>query len=441
MSGDDTRLTSWTPPGVTVSPNAVTPEDIVKFAKPQLTARDIKSIVTAVESESYEMMATFVWAKASAVLKKQLATLGMEFVGEMLGRPDIDENSDASTSIADHEAISLAEDLGVISTTQGLRLKHAMELVSHFTNLDQSVAENEMMLREEAVGLLRNCVSSILSRPSFEGAIKFVDFRKALSERTLKPDDAQVQGLANAQYFFVRTTLSVLLSLIKTGKSAIQEHALGNLSVLLPAMWPSLREPERWQVGQAYAEVNAKGDRAASAGLKHALLKVQGFDFVPETLRSSTFTEAAAHVLSAHFAFNNFSNEQEPTETLANLGTAIPKPAFAKCMEATLAVSLGNPWGSSWAAAPAAKRILDSLRGEQWEYYLSECIRRDRTVLDKLSSDGKPVKQWMILAETYKFGELRIRLPLVKQLCDASVNRDSQRITAFAHKIRIEATT
>jgi hypothetical protein len=64
--------------------NASTPEDIAEYARPQLSARDVKSIISALNGESYEMMATFVWAKASAVLKKQLATLGMEFVGEML---------------------------------------------------------------------------------------------------------------------------------------------------------------------------------------------------------------------------------------------------------------------------------------------------------------------------------------------------------------------
>lgn len=74
------------------------------------------AIVNAIENESYEMVATFVWTKAAAVLKKQVATLGMEFVGEMLGRPDLNEDSDPATSIADNEAISLAEDLGMISS-------------------------------------------------------------------------------------------------------------------------------------------------------------------------------------------------------------------------------------------------------------------------------------------------------------------------------------
>ena len=206
-------------------------------------------------------------------------------------------------------------------------------------------------------------------------------------------------------------------------------------------LWPNLREPERWQIGQAYAEVNGRGDRSASTGLKHALIKVQGFDFVPETLRSSTFAEAAAHVLSAHFGFNNFLNEQEPMETLAGLGTAIPWPAFPKCMEAVLAVWLGNQWGHSFASEPPAKKVLVSLRAEQWEYYLNECLRRDRTVLDKLAQKGKPLLRWFKLAETYEFGKLEVRFDPAKQLCDAALKSDSIRSVQLANQIRLKATS
>jgi hypothetical protein len=102
---------------------------------------------------------------------------------------------------------------------------------------------------------------------------------------------------------------------------------------------------------------------------------VHGFDFVPESLRSTTFSEAAARVLAAHFGFNNYFNEIEPMAILAQLGTAIPKPAFAKSMEATLAVWLGNHWGYSWSAESHAEKVLNSLRAEQWSYYINECLR------------------------------------------------------------------
>ncbi len=432
-------ITVWKPSEVVAIPPRSTPEEMVEFAKPQLSNRDMKSIVSGMQNGSFEMVSTFVWTKASAVLKRQIASLGMEFVGEMLGRPDLDEDSDPA-AIADHEALSLAEDLGIINTTQGIRLKHALELVSHFTRLEQQEADSDEMDEEEAIMLLKTCISSILSKPTFETAVQFADFRKALGKRTLKEDDGDVAAIVDSPYFFIRTTLSILLSLVKGSKGATQEHAVGNVSVLVPMLWAKLREPEKWQIGQAYAEVNAEGNREASTGLKRALLKVQGFDFVPESLRSNTFTETAARVLAAHFGYNNFYTEQEPMATLANLGTAIPKPAFAKCMEATLAVWLGNPWGYSYGASPFALRIFDSLRAEQWEYYFNECLRRDRTVLDKMS-EAKPVDRWVDLARRFAFDDLSLRKsPTVRRFAEASVEGKEEEIQRLATKLRESVT-
>jgi hypothetical protein len=387
------------------------------------------------------MVATFVWSKASAVLKKQIATLGMDFVGEMLGRPDLNAHSDPATSIADYEAIRLAEDLALVKPTQALRLKNALNLINHFTALDLETSSDELMDVNEATSILRYCIDSILGRPSFDVAFRFAEFRKNLTEKTFKTDDSNLAAITTAPYFFVRTTLSVLLSVVKTSKGASQEHALGNLNVLLPALWQGLREPEKWQIGQAYAEVSAEGNRTATTGIKSALLKVHGFDFVPESLRSTAFTEAAARVLAAHFAYQNYYNEREPMEILAALGTAIPKPAFAKCMEATLAVYLGNYYGIAYASQAAAKSVLDSLRPEQWEYYFNECIRRDRTVLDKLSAEDKPTKRWVQLVEDYRLSKIKVREQMIAKLLKATTSKGLAEVKQQAHAVRMTAAS
>jgi len=383
------------------------------------------------------MVSTFVWAKAAAAMKKQLATLGMEFVGEMLGRQDLDADSDPTTAIADHEVIALAEDLGMITATQALRLKHSQQLVAHFTSLEDSDDADDSMQMEEALNLLKTCVTSILGKQRFDAALQFADFRKRLAENTLESEDEDVIAIKNSPYFFIRTTLSVLLSMVKTEKGATLEHAVGNMMLLLPILWEKLRSSERWQVGQAYAEVNAAGKQQASAGLKKALIDVKGFDFVPETLRSSTFTEAAAKVLSAHFAMNNFYNEAAPMKVLANLGSTIPMPAFPKCMEATLAVYLGNFWGHAWNAESYAKLVLQSLRPTQWEYYFNECLPRDRTILDKLSLEDKPIRRWKnIITEFIDISAVTLKNQDIEAVLSASVDNGDKEIMRRANALR-----
>lgn len=409
---------------------------VIKFGRPQLSQRDIRAIIAAFDSRSYEMAATFVWTKAASVLKRHIASLGMEFVGEMLRRADIRENSDPAVVLSDREAISLAEDLGMVNATLAFRLTQALGLVTHFNRLDPEAAEYDGMELEEALMLLKTCVSGILSRPNFDGAIQFADFRRRLSSETLRPEDCT--GLQNSPYFFLRTTLSVLLSLVKTEKGAAQEHAIGNVGVIVPIIWPNLRQTEKWQVGQTYAELIAEGKKAASTGLKAALIQVHGFDFVPESLRSNTFTEAAARVLSAHFGYNNYFTEEEPMVVLSNLGTAIPKPAFAKCMEATVAVFLGNRWGNAFASERAAITIFEGLRPEQWEYYINECLPGDKTILEKLAFDEKPIKRWIHMVDTYLKRAFVVKGKNTLRLLEATSKKDVTAVMDSAQSLRRE---
>ncbi len=415
-------ISVWNAPDQITLPQTTDPSAIVRYASHSLSKRDLDSIVTGFELASYEMVATFVWSKATSMMKKQLATLGLEFVGEMLGRYDLNDDSDPSTAINDGEAISLAEDLGMITTTQGFRLKQSLELVSHFVNLEQKYGEEEYMEREEALSMLKNCITSILGKPKFETAMRFADFRKALGERSVNDVDGDLQTIKASPYFFVRTTISVLMSLIKSSKGATLEHSVSNTILVVPMLWDKLREPERWQIGQAYAELSASANRLGAAGLKRTLVQVHGFDFVPESLRSTTYTETASKVLNAHFAYGNYFNETSPMKNLLNLGTSIPKPAFAKCMEATLAVWLGNRYGSSISAAPLAQKALQMIRQEQWEYYLNECLPRDRTVLDKLSQDDKPIERWNELVVAHKLTSLKIKRSDIDSLLNVCGN-------------------
>jgi hypothetical protein len=397
-------LTVWAEPTGTVVPSsASTPPAIVSAAK-ALTPRDHKQIVTAFESESYEMVAGFVLNKALSQLKKQLSTLGMEFVGEMLGRQDLNDDSIPTVSISNYEAIRLAQELGVINSTDAKRLSQHADLLAHFDNLDSQEAEMSEMTREEAISFLRTCVNAVLGRVDNVAPTDFVKFRSALESRTFKETDSDILSLNGAPYFFKRTILSVLLSGIKSRSGAQYEHTLGNIVVIVPTMWSSLRDAEKWAVGQAYAEAVNAGESAAVQALKKALMAIQGFDYVPETLRSQTFSAAASAVINVHTAANNFYNEPAAVAALVKLGTTIPWPAFPICMSSVFAV-----YGHTWNAQNDVTTLLQRLTGNQWEYYFNECLPNDQLVLQKLAWYDKPVDRWLALVTEFELSRFALK--------------------------------
>lgn len=393
----------WKEPQSNLVPKSADSAVAIAGVAHNLSIRDQKQIVSAFQSESFEMMAGFVLNKALSQLKRALASLGMTFVGEMLGRADITEDSVPTVSISDYEAITLARELGVINATDAMRLTQHLELLAHFDSLNNDAADNEEMAREEALAFLRTCVNSVLGRQDNVAPTEFVAFRAALEGRTFKDSDPELVTLQVAPYFFKKTTLSILISAAKTKSGAQFEHTLGNIVVIVPVLWKSLRDSEKYSLGQAYAEAVNAGSSAVVLSLKKALSAVQGFDFVPESLRSQSFAAAAANVVSVHTAMNNFYNEPGAIQALSKLGTTIPWPAFPICMSAILAVKLGNRYGTSHAAIPAADQLLMRLTKNQWEYYLNECLPGDELILQKLAWYAGPRARWIDV-----FGEFRL---------------------------------
>jgi hypothetical protein len=411
------------PTGTVVPKTAETASQIAEVAK-NLSSRDQKQIVAAFKSDAYEMMAGFVLNKALSQLKRALASLGMAFVGEMLGRADISEDSIPTASISDFEAINLARELGLINQTDATRLNHHLQLLAHFDSLNIADAETQEMSKEEALSFLRTCVNAVLGREGNIAPAEFVTFRAQLEGRTFKETDPEMATLQVAPYFFKKTTLSILLAGVKAKTGAQFEHTLGNIVVMVPALWPTLREAEKWAIGQSYAEAVNAAAAPAVVALRKALTSVRGFDFVPESLRSQTFAAAASNIISVHTAIDNFYNEPAAISALAKLGTTIPWPAFPISLSAILAVHLGNGYGVSTAAQSDAIALLDRLTSNQWEYYLNECLPGDQLILQKIGYQGKAQNRWFQLVAKYQLATKALKSGNIQKLMKNSSNND-----------------
>jgi len=429
-------LALWNAPSSLVVPDNQNNVPTIVGAATQLRIRDQKQIISNIEGGNYEVAATFIWLKAMALLKRQLGKLGNSFIAELLQRPDIEEGDEIQAAISDSEALSLARDLGIISATQAMRLAHSQQVINHFASftLDDDADEDVGMTEQEAISCLRVCVQSILGQAQVSVAADFSRFREKLETQTLTPQSEDIVKLHESPYFFLRTAISVLLSVVQTRKGAQLEHAARNAAVIIPTFWARLKQPEKWQVGQAYASQFNDGNKDAVKALYAVLTAVKGFDFVPENLRSNTFTSVAHKLLAAHQGINNFYNEPGPTRELANLGTAIPGPALASCMTAVLCVKLGNQWGVSFAAQSDADQILARISIDRWLYYFNERLEYDRIILQKLTWE-KPRQNWVTLINKLKIELKDVPSQRVSRLLKATQANRLDRVDSIASEM------
>ncbi|MBS9718510.1 hypothetical protein ACFFUT_09205 [Pseudohalocynthiibacter aestuariivivens] len=437
---NDQNVQLWAAPTtVAISDTVSAPADIASAAR-QLRPREKMQITSNIDAGYFEMASTYVWARTMALLKKQLASVGMEFLGELLQRPDLDEYSDVATSLSDSEAVSLARDLGILTPVQTMRLMQSQETVSHFSALGNDPAEDhgDEMTREEAISCLRVCVQGVLGHESVAVAEDFKSFRLKLEAETFTSNSPEFLKLQSSPYFFLKTAVSILLSLFKSGKGAQLEHTARNAALIIPTYWDRLKAPERWQIGQAYAQEFSEGRKDSVKGLHTVLIAVKGFDYVPENLRSTTFIQVASSVISAHQGMNNFYNEPGPMNELASLGTSIPSPALAKCMTAVLCVKLGNYYGTSHLAQSPADKVIAGLSKERWYFYLNEMLVQDRVILSKFG-EPSPFNNWMTLIGSLDLDASRLSEKYSKDLLSASIAKDPTKVQAIARRMLKES--
>jgi hypothetical protein len=428
-----TSVDLWVAPGLPAVPDTLSDPSEIATRALQLRDREKHQIATNFSAGNYELVATFVWMRTMSLLKKQLAALGMEFISELLQRPDIDEYSDVSSAVSDTEAISLARDLGILTPLQTMRLLHSQAVVAHFASVENDPAadQNEVMTREEAVSCLRVCVQGVLGHQRVVVAEDFKRFRAKLESETLGDEAPEIMKLDSCPYFFVKTAIGVLLALFKTSKSAQLEHSARNALVIIPRIWDRLKAPERWQIGQAYAVEFSEGRKDSVKGLHAVLLAVGGFDYVPENLRSATFAKVASEVIAAHQGMNNFYNEPAPMRELAGLGSSIPGPALAICMTAVLCVKLGNYYGIAYEAQFAADQVISGLSKERWLYYFNECLDQDRLILSKLQ-EGRPSANWISLVRPLELDSAAVKNRNTKALLRATNSQDEKKLNDIA---------
>ena len=433
-------ITLWEPEfsGEPLPATVKDPTDILPYAT-QLNKKDIRQIEAAFESESYEMASTYILHKSLASLKKQLASLGMDFIGEMLNREDIDEFS-SPESIPNYDAITLAHDLGILTSTESMRLKQTLETVTHFTGLDGQDCEDGCMTLQEALLCLRNCTESILRYPISHELNSFAHFRSQLGSQSFMLGKDDLDKFEAAPYFYIKTIITLLLNMLKKSIGVELEHAASNFITITQEIWDLLHRNERWQIGHSYAQLFSEGKSDSAITIKKVLTKVGGFDYVPETFRSSAYTQAANEVIEAHYEINNFYKEPTKISKLYSLGSKIPRSAFSTCMTAALVVYLGNSFGISWDAQNYTKKILKRINDRQWSYFLNHCLISDRILLEKLAWKDKPTNRWLELVEQYDLGEIEITNRRIQQLLNHSQKQNCAKVHAISKELLSKIT-
>ncbi len=382
----------------------------------QLREKEIKGIYRLYSEDDFEFASEVIWERSIRILRERVLSLGIEFVGEMVGL----DNLEYVKELPVFEVINLAAELGFINNTGKMRLSQANELVQHYKGRDV----DDDMSQNESDTVIRACVQYILGYDSSEITIEYGDFRSSLKYELFEKSSEKMEMLANSPYFYKKTTIRTLINLLSSTEGAEYETVSANFCTIVEGVWDSLSSDDRYFIGITYSKYANQGNKIYIMTFKRALEKVHGFDYVPENLRSLSFIQAAKHVKNVHYAFNNFYNEPEAVKKLERLGKQIPRPAIKECVSACLMVYLGNVFGRSYNAVDYVYLVLDKLDKSAWTYYINDCLPYDGEVLNKIKEGDERTNRWCQLIQKYDLNKLELKEQKMQDMLNFSANSD-----------------
>ena len=394
----------------------------------QLKEREVASILSNYATENFEIASEFVWERAIRILRNRVLSLGLEFVGEMVGLNDLNYIRELPA----FEVINLASELGFINSTGKMRLSQADEIVQHYRERDTE----EEMPKNEAETVIRACMQYVLGYESAGVTMEFGNFRDSLKFELFEKQPERLMMLEGSPYFYKRTTIRTLINLLSSTEGAEYETVALNFCKILEIVWDNLSSDDKYFVGTTYSQYVNSGKENQMLTFKSALQRVHGFDYVPENLRSISFIQAAKNIKRVHHEMNNFYKEPEAVRKLEILGTQIPKPALKEAISSCILVFLGNAYGSSNAAIPYTEQVFEKINKDAWNYYVNGCLQYDDDVLSKISCGDRRTSRWCEFVKKYDLHSFEIRDKLVKELIDRASVGEAKNVRIVASSIR-----
>lgn len=379
-----------------------------------LNSRDQKKITKYYNEHDFSTAAEKIWTRSISILRNRLLALGEDFVADMVETDDLDY----VRNLPAFKVICIAHELGFIDKSGKRKLISANNYYNFYLGTEDGV--DEEMPKDEANIIIKACISYILYNNESTYGLQFNDFREKLKTSRIteifSDDTAMFQ---TCPYFYLKTTVRSLIKLLKETEGIEFENITTNLGIIIPKIWQRLKTEEKIALADAYTYYVNIGDYTRIDALNKVLLKVQGFDYVKENVRSRTFITVANKLVDTHFAPNNFYNEPAVIKTLEGLGTSFPRLALKSCITSILYVKLGNSYNTCWDAEVVADRLLDRLTSDEWYIYLERYLKEEEYLLECIYGSNKVLKMytnWKLLVKKYNLAALNINNSDIQKL-------------------------
>jgi len=365
-----------------LSPSKIEPAAIKRAIRKECHGPWIEKALAVWQTEAYDSAYLYFWNRAMADLRTKVMAYGKEHL-EAIIKKEIQDERDLINILDDKNLIDHCFELGIISEEAWFFLHKAREIRNHYSLAHQFDAPIDPI---EALNIIKNCIKYVLAHQVPSPGINLKNLLKKLQTEDVSSSISEFEATYREQSSkIVNITLNRLFDdFIKEKSNHIY---INNILTLAPILWKLADSSTKSRIGRAIAKLRTEADSMTNKQALIFIKRVDGFKFVPESIRVAIFTTAAEKLYEACQGIDNFHNEPIYAKELYELGDVIPSSAIDQCTRAVFLSYIGNQYGYSWGAEYYNKQMIKSWNSQNISS-LMDALDNDLIIIGRLDSEG-----------------------------------------------------
>ncbi|WP_146758876.1 hypothetical protein [Micromonospora noduli] len=350
----------------------------------------LSKFLAAVAAGLFDAALNYLWDETIGEMRRRVAAYDLAYFFDLAVGPTSDRrkklsSADDLSKVEDQELVLAANRMGLLSDT-GLQ---QLDLVRYMRNHASAAHPNQVQLRAlQLLSYLEVCIAEVMTLQPDDLVVEIKKLLANIKTTKLEAEDAiviaatfdklqdeQADNLGNG-LFGIYTRLNA------------DDQTRENIRLLLPELWPQLREETRRQFGVKAGRYRINHQQAEYQLARELLDAVDASSYLPDELRSPEIDAALDALVAAHLGYNNFTAEGPPAGQLSLLvgdPPAVPSAIRRKYVKTVVYVFLTNGYGESWAAKSTYKQLIEAFTPSEARHALG--LFTDKDIINRLHQD------------------------------------------------------
>ena len=344
------------------------PKLLIQIA-PELRNEELVRMCVAVYSGLFDSAVNYVWNAAILALREAVRRFGLNIIPQITDDDDFDEGK--LVNLKDSELIRLCLNLNLISEHSFFMLNQCRDIRNNFSSAHPPKGDLD---EYEVLSFLNRVSKYALAMESNPQGVDVQELISSIESGEFASEQRQVwceriKGTYEAQ----RATIFGMLHgmYCDPGKAEhIRVNALGICKELHGEYFtPAVKS----LLINRHQDYLAKGDSKRHAKSRELIESLGLLSLLSKPERHAMISSACSNLLDVHNSLNNFYNEPPFAQRLLDLteNQEVPDSTKPEYVETVITCSVGNQYGTSYAADGYYERMVQSFSGQEIQLMLN----------------------------------------------------------------------